>query len=294
MPKKIHLAPVVAVINMKGGVGKTTISAHLFRLMFKVLQAGTLILDLDPQFNLTQTLFNRTQYEKFKSEGKTIFKALEPLPPAGLFKITTTSDPPPSPMEIGRILRYFKYPHSVEQLVLVPGDFSLVKYNLMGDRKQLDAVRMRFQQFVNQARLQFKIICIDCNPSSSFLTLCALQACTHLLVPVRPDRYSVLGLEMILEFLHSIPSINPKPKIIIILNGVRRHQPIPKVEEELRAHEVFGSLTLANRIYESRLLAASPDYTGFATDKPVSNKNRLTKELRLVVDELSERLGLRP
>lgn len=293
MPQKINRAPVVAVINMKGGVGKTTISAHVFRLMFRVLQAGTLILDLDPQFNLTQALFNRSRYDKLKSEGKTIYAALEPLPSAGLFQIKTSTEPPPSPLAIGTRLKYFPT-DPVEQLVIIPGDFTLVKYNLMDDRKQLNAVHKRFKQFIHLARTQFKIVCIDCNPSSSFLTLCALQACTHLLIPVRPDRYSVLGLEIIFEFLDNIPTINPKPEIIIIFNGVRRHQPIPKVEEELRAHKVFGPLTLANRIYESRLLAANPDYTGFATDKPVPYKNLLTKELKLVVDELSKRLGLAP
>jgi chromosome partitioning protein len=73
---KKKLVPVVAVLNMKGGVGKTTISAHVFRLMYKKLQAGTLILDLDPQFNLSQALFTRKRYEKLKEEGKTIFSAM--------------------------------------------------------------------------------------------------------------------------------------------------------------------------------------------------------------------------
>ncbi|RYF48811.1 MAG: ParA family protein, partial [Cytophagaceae bacterium] len=56
---------------------------------------------------------------------------------------------------------------------------------------------------VEQARKSRDLICIDCNPSSSFLTLCALLTATHVLIPVRPDRYSMLGLEHIQTCEHS-------------------------------------------------------------------------------------------
>lgn len=137
-----------------------------------------------------------------------------------------------------------------------------------------------------------KLVCIDCNPGSSFLTLCALQVCTHLLVPVRPDRYSVLGLELLSEFVEGVPAINPKPETIIVLNGIPRKNYRPDVEDELRAHESYGSQTLANRIYQSRLLAANSDYTGFATDKPVAYRGLLNTEISSVADELAERIGI--
>ena len=250
-------------------------------------------MDLDPQFNLSQALFTRKQYEKLKMVGKTIFSAMEPPPPGGLFEIKTSSEPPPRPSEIGEVLRYFGEKESpTETLTVVPGDFGLVKYNLMEDNRKLKAVLQRFKTFIENARNDFKIICIDCNPSSSFLTLCALHACSHILVPVRPDRYSVLGLELLSDFVDSIPSIDPKPNIIIILNGVPRKNYTPTVEVELRDHAVFGPMTLANPVYQSNILIASPDYTGFATDKPVPYKSLLTSELSNVVDELSKKLGL--
>jgi chromosome partitioning protein len=43
--------PVVSVLNMKGGVGKTTITAHLFRHMVDSLRKSILLVDFDPQFN---------------------------------------------------------------------------------------------------------------------------------------------------------------------------------------------------------------------------------------------------
>lgn len=99
-------------------------------------------------------------------------------------------------------------------------------------------------------------------------------------------------LELLSDFVDSIPTIYNKPEIVILLNGVPRTDYKLRVENELRAHPVFGTLTLANRIYESKLLVANPDYTGFATDRRVSHRRKLKTELRLVVDELSQRLGL--
>ena len=102
MSDKKPFVPVMAVLNMKGGVGKTTISAHVLRVLFERKRAGTLLLDLDPQFNLTQTLFRRDVYERLKAQGKTILAVMEPPPDIGLFQIKTSSLPPPLASEANR------------------------------------------------------------------------------------------------------------------------------------------------------------------------------------------------
>lgn len=291
--KKKKLAPVIGILNMKGGVGKTTISAHLFGFLFERFRAGTLLIDLDPQFNLTQTLFTRAQYDSLKSIGKTVYAAMEPQPAPSLFEIKTTSSPPPSSAQIGEPRWYFNSTPR-QWFTIIPGDFNLVKYSLMDDNQKLNAVKKRFLKFVENCREKYKIVCIDCNPSSSFLTLCALHACTHLLVPVRPDRYSVLGLELLADFVEGIPTINPKPKLAVLLNGVPRRNYDRTVENELRAHETFGPLTLASSMYQSKILAAHSQYTGLATDRAVPYKNKLKQELNSIVEELNDRwkLGL--
>ena len=291
MKKGRKLAPVVAILNLKGGVGKTTVSAHVFRVLFQKFRAGTLLVDLDPQFNLTQTLLTRTKYENLRKEGKTVLSAMEPPPAVGLFQIKTSATPPPLPDEISVKLWFFAKLNPEQKLAIVPGDFNLVKYSLMDDNRKLVVVRKRFINFIQLARKDFKVICIDCNPSSSFLTLCALHACTHILVPVRPDKYSILGLELLSDFVDSIPSIKPKPDIVVLLNGIPRSNYVATIENELRSHPVFGARTLANKLYQSSLLVAHPDYTGFATDKRVPYKQRLKREITDVVDELAGKLG---
>jgi chromosome partitioning protein len=281
---------VLAVLNMKGGVGKTTISAHVIRVLYHRRKLKTLLIDLDPQFNLTQCLMARSTYERIKADGRTILAAFEPMSDIGLFDVATTNDAPPQPSDISHNLRYFT--GRIAFLDLIPGHFDLIKYSIVSDRRKLDHAQERFLRFVSNAKLSHDLVVIDCNPSSSFITLCALQACTNLLVPVRPDRYSVLGLELVADLLDRIPTIHPKPRITILINGVPAQNYNRRIEDELRAHNVFGQNVLTHRLRISKLLQADPDYTGFATDKPVPYKDLLRTEISLLTDELSHNLGL--
>jgi len=289
--KKKTSAAVVAVLNMKGGVGKTTVSAHVFRVLFESQRKKILLLDLDPQFNLTQTLFTRTDYEQWKAQGKTIMAVMERQGSAGLFEVNEKQAPLPAPATIARSFWHMTDDSNID-LSVVPGDFELVKYSLMNDNEQLSAIKRRFLRFVSEARSSYDLICIDCNPSSSFFTLCALEASTHLLVPVRPDRYSVLGLELLSDYVADVPSIDPKPQTIILLNGVPTSGYDTAVEDTLRAHPKFGPQTLAAKLYTSKILGATSDYTGFATDKPVPHRTTLHTRISAIVDELVPALGL--
>jgi chromosome partitioning protein len=285
-------APVVAVLNMKGGVGKTTISAHVMRVLYLALMKKTLLIDFDPQFNLTQTVVPQTQYEKLKQANQTILSVMEPAPVTSLFSVTESNLPPPSVADVS--IQMKRTHGGTAELRLVPGDFGLVKYSLIDDTKALAPIRTRFKQFVAQAQAEMDLVCIDCNPSSSFMTICALQVATHVLVPVRPDRFSVLGLELLDKFISGLPTLKTKPKLLVLLNGIPRTNYDPTVENSLRSHPEFGSKTLVNPLYHSSILAANPSYTGFATDKPVPNRHRVSANVGALARELGKELGLTP
>jgi chromosome partitioning protein len=281
---------VISVLNMKGGVGKTTIAAHVMRELYLQLLKKTLLIDLDPQFNLTQCLMTRSAYDKLKAADRTIFAAMEPPSKVGLFEVATTTHPPPKPTDLATPLKRTRSGEAY--LHLVSGDFDLVKYSLIPDHHKLDSVRQRFLHFIALARAEYDLVFIDCNPSSSFITLCALHACSRLLVPVRPDRYSILGLELLANFLDGIPTIDPKPAITILLNGIPRQNYNQGIENELRAHKTFGSCVMVNKLHLSRLLLAATEYTGFATDKGVPHRKRLTGEIQDIVTELATQWSL--
>lgn len=291
MTDKSILAPVISVLNMKGGVGKTTVTAHLFRHLVDRLGKSVLLVDFDPQFNLTQTLMSRAAFEKLKAANQTIFSVMEPASAStpSLFSITNNLAPPPEVDSIVHQLLYWTKTGNTA-LGLVSGDFRMTKYTLVDDQKALQPVRSRFLEFIENARKKYDLVCIDCNPSSSFMTVCALLASTHTLVPVRPDRYSILGLELLNDFVNSVPILKNKPKQIVLINGSpAKHD--ANVENTLRADPRFGPITLPNGLKFSTLLQAKEGQIGFATDKRVSHVNSLKYRLSKIVDDLKIPLG---
>lgn len=282
------LAPVVAVLNMKGGVGKTTVSAHVVRHLFERLRKSTLVIDFDPQFNLSQTVLSRTLYEQLRDSGKTIATVMEPAPSKSLFTVTNSLGPPPDEKEVARVLWHFK--DTGEELSIVPGHFGLTKYSLIEDQQSLMPIRKRFLEFITNARVTRDLIVLDCNPSSSFMTICALLACTHVLVPVRPDRYSILGLQLLDQFISELALLTKKPKMIVMLNGSRGATAEVSVETALRGDEKFGTRVLANSLKYSALLAANDGYVGFAGDKKAPHVVALKQRLSNLVDELKGHL----
>jgi chromosome partitioning protein len=273
---------------MKGGVGKTTIAAHVMRVLYRILQKRTVLIDFDPQFNLTQSVISQASYEKLKQARRTVLSIMESEAEASLFTVTTDAQPPTLD-DVSIVLRRFL--KSDVALRLVPGDFGLIKYSLIDDSKALAPVKTRFKAFITAARAEMDLVCIDCNPSSSFMTLCALEVATHLLIPVRPDRFSVLGLELLDTFVSQLPTLATKPKQLIVLNGIPRTRYVPEVENILRSHPKFGKSTLSTPLHHSTLLTASPTYTGFATDKRVPYRDRVNANIETLVNEIGKELG---
>ncbi len=256
-----------------------------------MLFRSVLLVDFDPQFNLTQTVISQANYEKLKAESRTIFSVMESAPASSIFTVTKNPGPPPSLSEVSVKLRHFSNTSPEINLLLVPGDFDIVKYSMIADGSVLSPVKDRFLKFIANCKQERDLICIDCNPSSSFMTLCALEAATHILVPVRPDRYSMLGLKILNNFVQGLPQLIKKPELIVVLNGVKTSGYDASVENALRSDPDFGPQTLANSLYISKVLEASVGYTGFATDKR-GQAWRVTPRISLIVNELQQALGL--
>ncbi len=284
--------PVVAVLNMKGGVGKTTISANLTHTLYARNQISALLLDLDPQFNLTQALITEAEHEALLQKEKTILSAMEQPKRSQLFDIALADTPVPIPADINHSLRHEQVSGKDIRLDLVAGDFALVKYSFISENFKLTAVQNRFLQFVEAATNVYDLVCIDCNPSSSFITFCAIHACTHLLVPVRPDRFSLRGLDLLVRLLDEIPTKYPKPQLLIVVNGVSGSQGPLGIEAELRAHKDFGKRTLAKTLRETAFLRASPNNTGFAVEKGGPYITQFKSDLDDLAKEVAPLIGL--
>lgn len=289
--QQTKMAKVMSILNMKGGVGKTTLTAHVFREFYKAHEKSVLLIDIDPQFNLTQTVFPESFYEKIKNDRRTILSVMESPENVSLYSVHEHDGEVPKVDDVK--VSMYRFKSGAIKFDLIPGDFSLCKYSLMSDRAILDVAAARFSKFIEEAREHYDLICIDCNPSSSFLTVCALKSSTHLLIPVRPDRYSMLGLRMLDDFVRSFKGLEAQLKKIIILNGIPSAKYDPTVENELRSDPTYGRITLAASMHMTKLLEASPTHTGFATDRKVPHSKALKERIAQINKELVVALGLK-
>lgn len=178
---------VIAFMNMKGGVGKTTLCVNLAYCLAKHFGKNVLLIDLDPQFNATQYLLSQEKYlnEIFK-DGKTINRIFEEstMRPTILEFEVKVDKPDTSNLE------YF----ITDNLYIVPGDLTLI--NLEKSNTSTKEHKLRKYILDNKLREKYDFIFIDCPPTQSIYTMAAFFASDFYIMPVKPDFLSTLGINL--------------------------------------------------------------------------------------------------
>ena len=193
----------VSVINMKGGVGKTTIATLLSRYasLTSRLDLNVLAIDLDPQANLSQAVM-RGGYERFIEEHSPsiveIFKEYHP-PSSGM-----TS---PRPLDVADVVV-----DSVRKLQIIPSRFDFSN-NLIDAIKPDERVLARLIADNFQDK---DLIIIDCAPTESIFTRAAYHASRYILVPVKPEYFATIGFPLLKDSLDAFKSNNRGHQIDVI------------------------------------------------------------------------------
>lgn len=183
---------VVSFINMKGGVGKTTLCIGIGEYLAMHLNKKILFIDLDPQFNTTQSLINEfdleDQYMNEYSSGdnnKTVMRLFQS-------QVTLAKKVDiPAPKEVLVKLN--------DNMDLLPGTINLILVETDKDGTKARKVK----RFINENNLKdnYDFIFIDCPPTISVYTDAALIASDFYLVPNRIDRYSILGIKLLKQVI---------------------------------------------------------------------------------------------
>ncbi|MCI8312552.1 MAG: AAA family ATPase [Lachnospiraceae bacterium] len=187
------MGKVVSLINMKGGVGKTTLSLGLADYLSEIGKS-ILLIDADPQFNSTQAMLDCYKTEGYEDalESEKNFYSEEVLKPIKtiyrLFMPQTDMRVAYSSPEAKDIIINLK-----QNLDILCGDLNLVLANKSGDY----AFAKRIRNFIedNHLREHYDYIIIDCPPTLTIYTDSALMASDYYLIPNRIDRYSIVGID---------------------------------------------------------------------------------------------------
>lgn len=194
---------VISFINMKGGVGKTTLCKEIGYTFFRNKNKKILFIDTDPQSNLTQSLFLKYEIKDeneimtgTNNQYKTTTKSIQKLFNESSIEAVKGED-------IIEVLEK----NEESELSIIPGTLSAVFLNRSNDVSSMESA---IHNFIDTCKLEeiYDYILIDCPPTYSLYTVSAILPSDYYIIPVKPDAYSVLGIEMLEKVIGKIKSTN--------------------------------------------------------------------------------------
>jgi len=191
-PRRPSVATTVALINMKGGVGKSTLTANLGWYCAYYKNLRVLLVDLDPQFNLSQYVLGGEKYQQHvEAKGGTVLDILEQGTPPDLTEPDLRRN-----ASSENVIAHAKRWNDGSLIDLVPSSLRLsLTLRNPTDKAQL------LERFLDDVRSSYDLILIDCAPTDSILTDAAYMASDSVLIPVKPEFLSTIGLPLVVTSL---------------------------------------------------------------------------------------------
>jgi chromosome partitioning protein len=219
---------VIAIANQKGGVGKTTTAINLAAAL-AMRGRSVLLVDLDPQANSTMTFLD------LRSLQRSMYEVL-----TGQFKLDDIVLPSPVP-----------------RLFVAPARIGLAKLEaqLVGE---LDA-HFRLKDRLGSMTGTYDFVVIDTPPALGLITVNALVASTHLLIPVQSSYFALEGTDDLLETVDRIRA-RPNPELKLLGAVITLHDKRTTLARDVHkaVAEVFGDRVFETTISKSIRLEESP------------------------------------
>lgn len=276
-----RMATVVSLINMKGGVGKTTLAMQLAHAADKA-NLRTLAIDLDPQSNLSQALMNPKEYvAHLRANKPTVAQLFDEYVPA------TGGSGAPKKLDVNTLIRKKAGYWSDTTLDLIPSRLELSR-----TLKNPTGKERRLAKAIAQIEQDYDLILIDCAPTESILTDAAYFASRYVIVPIKPEFMATIGLPLLARSLHEFQLENEDHDIDIaglVFNHSSSYSAGPEGQQSIKEvtdiaaeqgwyiceHQMRYSASYAKSAREGTPLAHTP----YARGEVVAGFGKLKDEL---------------
>lgn len=256
---------IIAVCNQKGGVGKTTTTFNLGAALALVHNKKVLLVDLDPQANLSE-------YLAFSGDNKPTMTQL-------IAEVTAKSVI--SPDLVNDCIRY----NDKNNMYYLPADINLANAEtIMSTALARETILKRI--LAAETTDQFDYVLIDCLPSLGVLLINALTAANGMVIPVQTQKFSMDGLQALNSLYSQIrATINPELALIGVLPTMVDYTTVSK--NALRQLSDTYDAVFKTVIHKS-IEAAKSSESGNALCK---TKNKLGDEYIALSDEVLKSIG---
>lgn len=304
---------VVSVINYKGGVGKTTLTANIgAELAWRGHRV--LLMDLDPQASLTFSLVAPDYWNQYLEKDKTIKSWYDATQSGNTVALSSLVF---QPQTVNGALRR----NSKPQLDLIPSHLGLINVDLelatglsgaSMQQAKLNYMRVHRRLAEGLAEPTFKdydIILIDCPPNFNIVTKTAIVASGHILIPAKADYLSTLGIDYLkrsldqlvkdyndyaqLDTSTKVDAIDPKILgIVFTMIQVYGGQPVSAMRPYITQTKALGLPVFQRTLRENKTLFAGAAEEGRPVILEDDDYRGIRTELEGFVDEFAKELGL--
>ena len=191
---------VISTANMKGGVGKTTLTVNLATCLAKNHGKRVLVLDLDTQISATLSLMSPIEFAKLRKKRRTLRYLIDDI-------VKSSNN---TKLTIQEIIQPSL--NNLQGLDLLPGDIDLYDEFVVSQMLHQQAVNLsednfeaiwnRFERvllgkILEPIRNEYDFIILDCAPGYNLLTRSALATSDYYVLPAKPEPLSVVGIQLL-------------------------------------------------------------------------------------------------
>jgi len=193
-------AKIVSIINLKGGVGKSTLAMILGEFLVFRYGRKILLIDMDAQGNLSYCMVPSSEIQTQERNRRTIYHLIRAAMDGTTVDINQFVTHPP--FIVSNIARSaaMNYPGAIDMIVSIPAVAELDEYLLeLWEKKQPmpTGLRTSLAQALELARDRYDYILIDCPPGLSLFSSASLMASDYYISPIIPEPLSLTGVDLV-------------------------------------------------------------------------------------------------